>query len=89
MDTDPRFARVALDVPLERTFDFRVPEGLDPRPGTLVVVPFGTAAKVGVVVARSARSEVPAAKLKAITRIVDDVPPIGARELELLKFCAA
>ena len=89
MDTDPRFARVALDVPLERTFDFRVPEGLDPRPGTLVVVPFGTAAKVGVVVARSARSEVPAAKLKAITRIVDDVPPIGTRELELLKFCAA
>ena len=89
MDSDPRFARVALDVPLERTFDFRVPEGMDPRAGALVVVPFGTSAKVGVVVARSARSDVPVAKLKAISRLVDDVPPIGAHELELLEFCAA
>ena len=89
MESDPRFARVALDVPLERTFDFRVPAGMDPGVGALVVVPFGPAAKVGVVVGRASRSEVPAAKLKSITRIVDDVRPIAAHELELLKFCAA
>jgi primosomal protein N' (replication factor Y) (superfamily II helicase) len=53
-----------------------------------VVVPFGTIKKVGVVVGRALRSELPAAKLKSIDRIVEDVPPIGARELSLLKFCA-
>ncbi len=89
MESDNRFARIALDVPLERTFDFRVPARMDPGIGSLVVVPFGRASKVGVVLGRTARSEVQAAKLKSIAAIVEDVPPIGAQELELLKFCAA
>ena len=84
-----RIARVALDVPLAQPFDFLVPEGLDPVRGSLVVVPFGRTAKVGVVVARSARSEVPAGRLRELARVVDDVAPLAAGDLELLEFCAA
>ena len=69
-----KIARVALDVPLDDSFDFRVPEDADPAVGSLVVVPFGRQRKVGVVVARAARSAVPTERLKTIERVVDDVP---------------
>ena len=80
--------RVALDVPLESLFDFRVSEGLDPAPGSLVVVPFGRTRKVGVAIERVARSEIAPARLKAIESVVADVPPIARPELELYDFCA-
>jgi len=80
--------RVALDVPLASLFDFRVPEDLDPAPGSLVVVPFGRTRKVGVAIERAGASEIPAARLKAIESVVPDVPPIGRPELDLYDFCA-
>src|SRR5258706_1500213 len=83
-----RIARVALDVPLEDAFDFRLPEDSDPRLGALVVVPFGRARKVGLVVARSMRSDVPLERLRDIERVIADVPPVGAAELALFRFCA-
>jgi len=79
---------VALDVPLEEAFDFRVPEGSEPALGALVVVPFGRARKVGVVVGRAARSDVPVERLRDMERLVADVPPLGAAELALFRFCA-
>ena len=84
-----KIARVALDVPLEQAFDFLVPEELDPVRGSLVVVPFGRAAKVGVVVARPTRTEVPAERLRSLAKVVDDVSPLAERDFELLEFCAA
>ena len=83
-----KIARVALDLPLDEPFDFRVPEGIDATPGTLVVVPFGRSRKVGVVVGRSTQSAVPPERLKEVERTVDDVPPLGAAELALFRFCA-
>ena len=79
---------MALDVPLEEPFDFRVPEGCEPALGALVVVPFGRARKVGVVVGRSGRSDVAPERLRDIERIVADVPALGAAELALFRFCA-
>ncbi|QJR13148.1 Primosomal protein N' [Usitatibacter rugosus] len=84
-----KVAQVALDVPLEGTFDFRVPEGLEPRVGSLVVVPFGRTRKVGVVVGGADRSEVPDDKLRDLERVLEDVPAIAPPELELYRFCAA
>jgi primosomal protein N' (replication factor Y) len=83
-----RIARVALDVPLEDSFDFRIPEAVDVAPGHLVVVPFGRTRKVGVVVARAARSEIDEGRLRDIEAVVADVPPIGAAEIALYRFCA-
>ena len=77
---------VALDIPLVEHFDFRVPEGLEIADGALVVVPFGRARKVGVVVGRSARSDVPAERLKAVESVVEDVAPFQPAELELFEF---
>ena len=82
-------ARVALDIPIDECFDFRVPDGVAVAPGSLVNVPFGRSKKVGVVVAVAGASDVPEARLKALESVVDDVAPLGAPELELFEFCAA
>jgi primosomal protein N' (replication factor Y) len=84
-----KLARVALDVPLEQAFDFRVPEGLDPPRGSLVVVPFGRASRVGVVVSRPARTDVAEERLRELSAVVADVSPLAERDFELLEFCAA
>jgi len=84
-----KIARVALDIPLDEGFDFALPEGVDPALGALVVVPFGRSRKVGVVVARAARSEIPAARLKEVERVIEDVVPIAERDLAVLRFCAS
>ena len=81
--------RVVLDVPLEEAFDFRLPDGMSAPRGSLAVVPFGRARKVGVVVGHAAASKVPASRLRDIESIVADVPPFGEEELELFEFCAS
>ncbi|MDQ3027541.1 MAG: DEAD/DEAH box helicase, partial [Pseudomonadota bacterium] len=81
--------RVALDVPLDERFDFRVPEGLEIAVGALVVVPFGRARKVGVAVEFTDRSEVPQARLRAVESVVTDVGAFQPAEMELFEFCAA
>lgn len=83
-----KYVQVALDVPLDERFDFRVADGPAPPLGALVVVPFGRSRKVGVVVGMSDASELPEARLKAIESVVDDVAPFKADELELFEFCA-
>jgi primosomal protein N' (replication factor Y) len=83
-----KIARVALDVPLDEAFDFRVPDDIDAPLGALVIVPFGRARKVGVVVGRAGRTEVPIERVRAIEAVVDDVAAFGPQDLELFEFCA-
>jgi primosomal protein N' (replication factor Y) (superfamily II helicase) len=83
-----KIARVALDVPLEESFDFSVPDGMETPLGALVVVPFGRSRKVGVVTGRAHTSAVPAERLKAVERRIEDVPAFAERDLELFRFCA-
>lgn len=84
-----KIARVALDVPLEESFDFLVPEDVEAPLGSLVVVPFGRMRKVGVVVGRAQRSVVAEARLRSIESAVRDVPPLAEPMLELFRFCAS
>ena len=83
-----RFARVALDVPLDQAFDFAVPEGLEPVRGSLVRVPFGRAAKVGVVLSIEPRTEVPAERVRPLEAVVDDVAPLAARDFAKIEALA-
>jgi primosomal protein N' (replication factor Y) (superfamily II helicase) len=79
-------ARVALDVPVAKLFDYAVPEGMRARIGDRITVPFGTRERAGVVVALLAASELPAPRVKPLAAIRDDAPPLPADWLELMRF---
>src|SRR4029079_1840598 len=84
-----KYVLVALDVPLDERFDFRLPEGMEAPIGSLVVVPFGRTRKVGVVVDASEPPDLPPARIRSIESVVADVAPFRHEELELFEFCAA
>ena len=59
-------AHVALPVPLPRTFDYLLPEGLSAKAGCRVRVPFGKQQeRVGIVLSVSEHSELSRSELKA------------------------
>jgi primosomal protein N' (replication factor Y) len=70
-DPPARFAEVALNLPLRRTVTYAIPPDSGARAGSRVLVPFRGDVRPGIVVATSARSELPAAKLRSIARVLD------------------
>ncbi|WP_321787570.1 primosomal protein N' [Paraburkholderia sp. J94] len=84
-----RFARVALDHPLDALYDYRYPDGWpEPRPGMLVRVPFGRRESVGLIVEVSTHSEVPANKLRDVIEVCASCPPLSQQWLALVEFAA-
>jgi primosomal protein N' (replication factor Y) len=85
----PPFCNVALPVPLRTTFTYAVPEALQGtvQPGSRVLVPFRTKAMVGVVVelAGSAPAET---KIREIARVLDFVPALTPKLIELAHWIA-
>ncbi len=79
--------KVALDVPLDRLFDY-LDGGFSVQVGQRVVVPFGRRNVVGVVIEKSDSSEFALEKLKTIIQVFDDEQPIDSSTFSLLKFCA-
>ena len=83
-------ARVAIDLALDRLFDYEVPEALEGKlaVGQLLSVPFRHREARGFVmeVARSADSSVRA--LKPITAIVDETPFFSPALIELARKVA-
>jgi len=85
----PSILQVALDTPLHRLFDYRLPDGLDAvPPGSLVEVPFGRTRQVGVALGTAADSAVEAGKLRHLIRVLDDRPALSPHILRLAQFCA-
>ena len=82
----PTILNIALDVPLNRTFDY-LSGDFAAKIGSRVVVPFAGRNLVGVVVGLATTSDFPIEKLKAVTHVFDDVV-FNAENLKLLKFCA-
>lgn len=80
--------RVALDVPVDETFDYRGEEAHRQEIGRLLVVPFGSRQRVGVLVGVTETTAVPAAKLRAPVRVLMHLPPVPADILDLLTFCS-
>ncbi|HEY0664314.1 MAG TPA: hypothetical protein VGD18_06880, partial [Thiobacillaceae bacterium] len=69
--------QVALDTPLHRLFDYRLPDGLGAvQPGSLVEVPFGRTRQVGVALGPQADSA-HADKLRDVIRVLDDRPALS------------
>ena len=88
----PTILNIALDVPLNRTFDylsgdFDARVGNRVQVGSRVIVPFAGRNLVGVVIAISETSDYPVEKLKAVSHVFDDVV-FDSNTFKLLKFCA-
>ncbi len=81
------FARVALPRPVDRLFDYSVPEGLDQaaRPGARVEVPLGRLVVRGWIVERVGGSEWPV--VQPIRRVLDE-PPLPQEFLDLGRWLA-
>jgi primosomal protein N' (replication factor Y) len=85
------FADVAVNRPLHCEFTYAVPREMESRlaPGVRVVAPFGSLREVGVVVGLSERCELDPARLRPITRVLDEEPLVGAELLELTRWIGA
>ncbi|TCS35573.1 replication restart DNA helicase PriA [Paucimonas lemoignei] len=84
--------KIALDSPLDSLFDYQwklqdetVPL---PRPGQLAIVPFGRREVVGIIVAVSDHSDLPAEKLREALAVHVQVPPLSREWLDLCRFAA-
>jgi primosomal protein N' (replication factor Y) len=85
----PSILQVALDTPLYRLFDYRLPDALGPvPPGSLVDVPFGRTRQVGVALGAPADSTIQNDKLRDVIRVLDDRPALSPDILRLAQFCA-
>ena len=83
------FCNVALPVPLRTTFTYAVPEALrgTVQPGSRVLVPFRKRAMVGVVV-ELAESAPAGTKIREIARVLDLVPALTPKLIELAHWIA-
>lgn len=83
-----RLIRVALDVPLSTLFDYKIEKNIDIQIGQRVLVPFGRKELVGVVLEKDGASNLEIARIKSVTRVLTDVPPLSSEILTLLQFCS-
>ncbi len=64
--------RVALPVPLPRTFDYLLPQdGSVPLPGARIEVPFGRSRRIGIAIGTAEHSEWPSEQLKPVRHVLD------------------
>lgn len=83
--------KVALCTPLRELFDYLPPEDCPEgllQAGMRLRVPFGRQQRIGILVARSDHSTIPAARLKRAIEVLDGTPVLPAAELELLNWAS-
>ncbi len=80
----PEYCDVALPVPLDMPFTYRLPAGLELAPGMRVMVPFRRRRDVGVVVSVHDRS--PVVPTKEVLSVMDGVPALSVELLALGKW---
>ena len=85
-----RFVEVALPTPVDRVFDYIVPDPLESRAkvGHRVTVPFGSRSLQGFVVAEKNESHVMRHAVKDILEAPDDEPLLGSGMLALTRWMA-
>src|SRR5262245_29983358 len=82
------YVRVAVDVPLATLFDYRL-DGADRGViGALALVPFGRSQALGVIVEVGQQPSVDTARIRPLTRVLSETPPLPGDILELLQFCS-
>jgi primosomal protein N' (replication factor Y) len=85
------YLAIAIDTPLRRLFDYRMPPGADVstlQPGQRLWVPFGRRRALGILVELRDHTLVPDGKLRAAHALLDQDPVIDAVLLSLLVWAA-
>ncbi|MBI1750846.1 MAG: primosomal protein N' [Acidobacteria bacterium] len=85
-----KYCEVALPLPLHSAFTYAVPPAIEDAvlPGSRVVVPFRNRALVGVVLERTDRKP-EAAKIREVVEVLDALPALPPRLLELGRWLAS
>ncbi|HET8644069.1 MAG TPA: hypothetical protein VFO85_01195, partial [Vicinamibacteria bacterium] len=84
-----RLLDVALPLPLQRAFTYRVPDGLaPPRRGARVLVPFGRRRSLGVALGPPSGTLESGADLKEVLEVVDPEPLPSPALLDLAAWMA-
>jgi primosomal protein N' (replication factor Y) len=75
----PAYVKVAVPVPLNRLYTYGCPDGMHVEPGVRVKVPFGRRTVVGIVVGLTDEldPDLPASKVKPLSRVLDAKPVLG------------
>ncbi len=86
--TRPNIARVIVNLSLDKTFDYIIPENLigEIHHGTQVVIPFGKSSRNGYVLDIVSHSSYPREKLKPITGLRGEHPKINPSLLDLAEW---
>lgn len=79
--------RVALDIPIDRLFDYLAPDAGATDIGRCVLVPFGNRKISGIIISVCETSPIPEEKLKHAGQINRKTPPLPRSLLELFEFC--
>ncbi len=83
-----RIARIALDTPLDRLFDYLAPDACASDIGRRVEAPFGNRNLIGVLLELADNSTLPLASLKSLQAIDRSTPPLPTDLLALARFVA-
>ena len=82
----PEFSDIALPVPLDQAFTYRIPEGMEPQVGARVLVPFRQQRMSGIVTELHDRK--PSVQTKNVIRVLDPSPVMDTQLLKLGKWIA-
>lgn len=80
--------RVALPIPLARTFDYLAPTDLQPVRGVRVYVPWGKQQAIGIITDYSPTSDLPPEKLKSINSTLDNTPLFSPSLWRILQWAS-
>lgn len=87
----PVILKIAVPLPLRRTYDYLPPENTDPEsllPGIRISVPFGNQKQTGYLLEITNTSTLGTKSLKHAYRILDPSPLISQTDLDLLRWAS-
>ncbi len=84
----PAYVSVAFDVPVDRQWSYRNPEGIDAPVGSRVEASLGPRVAVGWVVESTDTVDIDPSLIKPYTRLVDAAPLFGPETLALARWLA-
>ena len=88
MKSNDLIAKVIVDVPTLGELDYKVPEDMLIALGDRVLVTLGRRRVVGIVVNLVRGSEIAENRLRSVTAVLNDMPPLPGEWLRLTRFAA-